>query len=397
MSNRNVIALTIALSFAMTAPAITVLLGGVVGSILAPNPKWSTLPVALMVIGGATTSFPAAHLMRLMGRKFGFILAAFIGIAAGLLAAYAVHRGVFTLFCVASLLTGVQTAFVQQYRFAAAESVPLNKASNAISFMMLGGIVAAYLGPEVATLLTKQFGEQLYVGSFIGLSLLMSGAMTALLFYQNTASHCSLDENPAPARKTGLIITQPLFITAITASATGVGVMGFIMTVTPLSMHVHNGFSVEDTATVIQSHIIAMYLPSLVSGHLVARFGYYNIMIAGTFAMLSCISIALWNVSFLHYWGALVLLGIGWNFLFISGTTALAYAHRDSEKYTAQAINDGSVFGFQALAALSAGAILHAFDWQTIQWLCVPFLLTLLLWLVYQKKVTPLPSEVLAD
>lgn len=397
MLNRNVITLSIALSFAMTAPAITVLLGGVVGNNLAPDPKWATLPVALMVIGGATTSFPAAHLMRKMGRKFGFILAACVGVFAGLLAAYAIHRGVFTLFCMASLLIGAQTAFVQQYRFAAAESVSLSKASKAISFMMLGGIVAAYLGPEVATLLAQQFGKQLYVGSFIGLSLLMCGAMTALLFYQNTASHCSLDEAPAPTRKTRLIITQPLFITAISASATGVGVMGFIMTVTPLSMHVHHGFSVADTATVIQSHIIAMYLPSLVSGHLVARFGYYKIMIAGTLAMLSCISIALWDVSFLHYWSALVLLGIGWNFLFISGTTALAYTHRDAEKYTVQAINDGTVFGFQALAALGAGAILYAFDWQTIQWLCVPFLLILLLWLVYQTQATPLSSKALVD
>ena len=133
----------------MTAPAITVLLGGVVGSILAPDPKWATLPVALMVIGGATTSFPAAYLMRLSGRKFGFILASFVGISAGLLAAYAIHREVFALFCVASLLIGSQNSFVQQYRFAAAESVTLNNASKAISFMMLGGIVAAYLGPEL--------------------------------------------------------------------------------------------------------------------------------------------------------------------------------------------------------------------------------------------------------
>ncbi|MBV1869916.1 MAG: MFS transporter [Gammaproteobacteria bacterium] len=391
MLNRNVVSLTLAQSFAMTGPAISVLLGGIVGNALAPSPQWATLPVALMVIGGALTIIPAARLMQAFGRKLAFISAAGVGVSAGLIAAYGINNEIFAVFCLACLLIGVNNAFVQQYRFAAAESVPSESASKAISFMMLGGIVAAYIGPEVATLLVNSLGNHLYTGSFIGLSILMVGAILSLLFYQNTQPSELAKVESLPARKTGVLVRQPLFITAVAASTVASGMMGLIMTVTPVSMHVHSGFSVEDTATVIQSHIIAMFLPSLISGYLVARFGVFRMMIAGALSMAACIGFALWDSHFLNYWTALILLGVGWNFLFISGTTALTQTHRDSEKYTAQAINDTCIFGFQALTALSAGAIMGAFGWSVVQWACLPFILILMVGVAYTSRIKPVP------
>lgn len=385
--NRNVFSLTLALSFAMTAPAITVLFGGVIGNKLAHDPKWATLPVALMVVGGALSSSPAALLMQRFGRKRCFISAAMLAVCSGLISARSITEASFMLFCTGSFIVGINNAFVQQYRFAASESVPLEWAGKAVSLMMLGGIVAAYIGPEVATRLTESIPEQAYVGSFYGLSVLMCGAIISLSFYRDvyqdqTSSETKNEQTP---RNVSYLISQPLFLTALAASTIGFGVMGFIMTVTPVSMHVHSGFSLESTATVIQSHIIAMYLPSLASAYLVTRLGYYNLMLLGAAAMIICTIVALIDQSFLHYWFALVLLGIGWNFLFIAGTTALAHSHSTAERFTAQAINDGVVFGVQALASLSAGAIMYAWGWDAVQWICLPALLALFLGVLAQK------------
>ena len=386
-AKKNILALTVAQSFAMCSPAIIVLLGGIVGSALAPDPALSTLPLTVMIIGAASFTVPASLIMKKIGRKQGFILAAFCAAFAGILAAYAINERVFSLFCIATFLSGTHMAFVQQYRFAAAESVSLNETGKAISLLMSAGVIAAFIGPELADRLSTWPKLMPYAGSFIGMSALMLMAALSLMFYQNNSpnfNNTQCHKTPRPLR---LIIRQPLFILSLTASCTAFAVMGLIMTVTPISMHITDHYSVSDTSKVIQAHIIAMYLPSLFSAYFISQIGYRNMMLVGATAMLLCLLLSLHDNSFMHYWLALVLLGIGWNFLFIAGTTALSYTHSTCEKFSVQAFNDASVFGLQAIAALSAGVIMQIWGWHAIQWISLPLLLTLFILIFYQQFI----------
>lgn len=391
LAKKNILALTIAQSFAMTSPAIIVLLGGIVGNTLAPEPALSTLPVTAMIIGGATFTVPAALIMKKTGRKSGFIFAAICAAFAGILAAYAINESLFNLFCIATFISGAHMAFIQQYRFAAAESVTLEKTGKAVSFLMSAGIVAAFIGPELADRLSIWPDLKPYTGSFLGMAALMLMAALSLFFYENTQHNHNNKNSNQTTRSVLLIIRQPLFILSLTASCAAFGVMSLIMTVTPISMHLSDHFSVTDTSRVIQAHIIAMYLPSLFSAFFISKFGYRNMMLIGVTAMLLCLILSLHDNSFMHYWLALVLLGIGWNFLFIAGTTALSYTHSTSEKFSAQAVNDGVVFSLQAIAALSSGAIMKFWGWQAIQWISFPLLLTLLILIFYQKSTQHSP------
>lgn len=389
MFNRNILALSLAQCFAMMAPAITVLLGGVIGSQLASSPSMATLPITLMVVGMAIISYPAAFIMKRIGRKLTFILSASLALSGGLIASASINHGNFYTFSLGCLLIGINAAVVQQYRFAVVESTAPEYAAKALSFLMFGGVFAAYIGPEVATQMSHWPGKVLYAGSFLGLSLLLFGSIICLLFYNNTPRESNKILSTEAPRSLRAMVGQSRFLIAVSASTIAFTVMSMIMTVTPISMHVVQNFTVEETATVIQSHIIAMYLPSLVSAYLITRMGAVNVMVLGAVAMLLCSIIALVDTHFMHYWWALVLLGIGWNFLFISGTTALGQTYNSSEKFTAQAINEAAIFGFQAIATLSAGALMHAYGWNVIQYLNMPVLIVFLIYILWKKRSVP--------
>ena len=393
MFNRNILALALAQCFAMTAPAITVLLGSVIGSQLAPRPSLATLPITLMVMGMAIMSYPAAFIMKRIGRKSTFILSALTALSGGLIASASIDHGDFYTFSLACLLIGINAAVVQQYRFAVVESTAPEHAAKALSFLMFGGVFAAYIGPEVATHLSHWPDKSLYAGSFLGLSVLLSGSIICLLFYNNTPRESNKTPTTETPRSLRAMVSQTRFLIAVSASTIAFTVMSMIMTVTPISMHVVQDFTVEETATVIQSHIIAMYLPSLVSAYLITRLGTVNVMILGAAAMLLCSVIALLDTHFMHYWWALVLLGIGWNFLFISGTTALGQTYNSSEKFTAQAINEAAIFGFQAVATLNAGALMYTYGWNVIQYLNMPVLIVFLICIMWKKRSFPALSK----
>ena len=362
---------------------MVIFLGGIIGADLAPYPSWATLPIALMIIGVALFTIPASLLMKRIGRRLGFMIAIGIAAIASLVAAYAIQTESFVLFCAAILFIGGNTAFVQQYRFAAAESVDSSQAGRAISLVLVGGIMGGYLGPEVAKRAKDLWEFKLYAGSFISLSFLYF--LTALLLFflrdiKPKESDAEGEERPLP-----VILIQPLYYTAILAGVVGYAVMSLIMTATPISMHIMDGYSLDETAWVIQSHVIAMYLPSLFTGYLVQRFGLFQVMIAGVMLLFFCVGIALPHAHLLHYWGALVLLGVGWNFLFVGGTILLTRNYRPSERFKAQAFNEFTVFGIQALASLSAGTLIYLAGWNWLNMLALPVLAIMLLLLVIRQ------------
>lgn len=369
--------LTLAQCFGGTAAPILVLLGGLVGAQIAPSPELATLPIAIQILGIASAAIPASLLMSRVGRKAGFLGATALAILAALLAAYAVSVESFGIFVAATYLVGIYIAFQQQFRFAAAESVSTSQVPRSLSILMLAGIVAAMLGPEVGRRFSSVDGLPLYAGSFIGLAVLLSVSFTILLlFYRGTVVEHS--ESDAIERPLGEILRQPKLILAVAAAAIAYSVMALVMTATPLSMHGLGDFSLDDTTTVIQSHILAMFLPSLFSGSLIARFGPVRIIMCGFLLMLVSILTGWGDPQFMHYWSSLVFLGLGWNFLFLGGTTLLTQCYRPSERFKVQALNDFLVFGMQGIGSLSAGVLLSAIGWNGVMLFALPAILLLI-------------------
>lgn len=382
--NRNLAVLTVAQAFAQAAVPIVILLGGIVGMRIAPSASLATLPVALTIVGTALTTIPAALLMSKVGRKNGFLFGAIYAGIAGTLAAYAVSTGQFYLFCLSTFLIGSHNAFIQQYRFAVTESVPTDKIGPSLSILMLAGVVAAYIGPESAQRMKDMSSWGEFSGSFMAISVLMSITFCVLLFYSNTEADIS--ESERNGRLLPEIIRQRKFILAVVAAAVGFGVMSFIMTATPVSMHQIDHINLDDTTWVIQSHIIAMYLPSLFSGILIAKFGAEKIISAGIALLCLCLAVGYVEPMLVHYWWALVLLGVGWNFLFLGGTTLLTQTYRSNERYKVQALNDFLVFSLQATAALGSGFVLAAWGWDMIILLSLPWLILLLATLWFGRR-----------
>jgi MFS family permease len=374
--NRNVLLLSLSNALGMAGAPAVVLLGGIIGSKLAPGPTLSTFPVAAMVVGVAVFTVPAAMLMAKIGRRAGFMLSSVVTSLAALSGIYAIHSASFAHFCLVSFFIGGNMAFVQQYRFAAAESVEPAQVSKAVSFVLLGGIVAGFLGPEIAKRAKDLLPYGLYSGSF---------AAIATLYLLNTGLLRFLKEPEVQnakvvgeGRPLGVIVRQPIYLTALFAAMVAYGVMSFIMTATPVSMHVIDNFSIDQTAWVIQSHVLAMFIPSLFTGFLISRFGLPRVMLAGTLMLMGCAVAALVDRHFIHYWTGLVLLGIGWNFQFVGATTLLTRCYSSSERFKAQAFNDFSVFGFQAVASLTAGTVIFSAGWEVLNALSLPLLAVML-------------------
>jgi MFS family permease len=331
----------------------------------------------MLVTGTALCTVPAAFIMERIGRRPGFMAASIAAALASLAGALAIYLGSFSLFNGAALVIGGNMAFVQQYRFAAAESVEPDGVSRAISIVLLGGIAAAFLGPELARASRDLLPVGLYSGSF---------AVLSVLYLVCTAVLSGL--KVPPAQRTGApagerrslmsVVLGPLYLTAVLAGLTAYGVMAFIMTATPVSMHVIDHFSLRETAWVIQSHILAMFVPSLFTGALIGRYGLARIMLAGTLLMAACVMIALVDRHFIHYWAGLVLLGVGWNFLFVGGTTLLTGCYGPGDRFRAQAVNDFVVFGFQAFASLVAGTVIFRAGWEILNGLSLPLLAVML-------------------
>jgi MFS family permease len=371
-SFHNVVTLAFAQMLAASGLTVVVIIGGLLGAEFAPQPSWATVPLSLAIVSTALTTVPAAMLMRRVGRRSGFMMGALLGVIGGLVAALAVAQRNFALLCGGTMLIGSSAAFTQQYRFAAAESVPLEDCSRAISYVLVGGLGAAILGPQLALSGRHLISGAMYAGSFLSVSALYVGAIVAL---------SRLKPVPAPAvdecRDTGGapdLGIGPYFRTAVAASAIAFAVMSFVMTAAPISMHMLDHYSVETTTVVIQSHVLAMYLPSLVSGRIVRRFGERLVMIWGALLLASCAAVNLSGHHVMHYWWGLVLLGVGWNLLFVAGTTLLARSVQGPNRHRAQALNEFTVFGSQACASMLAGLAVQQAGWQILNFAVLPLL-----------------------
>jgi MFS family permease len=360
----NVLILSIAQAMALAGFPIVVLLGGIIGTELAPSPILVTFPAAIMVVGLAIFTLPAASLMNVVGRKIGFIGAAIMASLAALLAAYAIDQESFFLLCVATFFIGAQGAFVQQYRFAATESVEPAKIGRAVSFVLLGGIAAGFLGPEIAVRGSGLISSTQYMGSFIIMAGIYVLAAIVLLFYQEQERHVVAAADQG--RSLRVIAAQPAFRLAVFSAAVSYGVMTFVMTATPVHLAGAHGYSLGTTSNIIKSHIAAMYAPSLITGSLIDRFGLPRVMTAGGVLLLASGLVGVGAATAPAYYLALILLGLGWNFLFVGATVLLTKTYTPGERFRSQALNDFLVFGVQAVASLSAGAALELASWEAI-------------------------------
>ena len=377
---KNVWILSLSLALFMSLAVFIVFVGGIVGTTLATTKSLATLPVAMIVVGTASSIVPVVRLMAMFGRRKVFLGVCLLTIALIGLSIYALIMKSFVLFCVSSFGSGVTTATMNQFRFAAIESVNSTQTPTAAAIVLLGGLISAYLGTEVATL-GKDWFDVEFSGSFLLLALMFVVAFFLLLMF-SPAKKFNAKESYVK-RKLIEIVKQGVFIVAVSSAITGYGVMSFIMTATPVSMHVMDGFSLEQTKYVIQSHVVAMFLPSLFTAFIVKYLGISRMMLVGTIILLSAVLVAYIDRSLGNYWIALILLGLGWNFLFIGGTSLLPRTYNENEKYKVQSLNDFLIFGFQAFAALSAGWFVFNFGWKITLLSATPLLgaqFILILW-----------------
>ncbi|MBV9860936.1 MAG: MFS transporter [Alphaproteobacteria bacterium] len=369
----TVLLLALCQALAMTSMSILATTSAIIGNMLAADKALSTVPVALQMTGMLTATLPAAFLMVRIGRRGGFWTGCTLGIAGAATAGFAVWQSSFPVFCLGTLLIGSSNGFAQQYRFAAAECADQEFRSKAISLVLAGGVVSGIFGPQTAIWSRDLFAPILFAGCFVMVAALQAGAAILLLFVRlPPALSPELRASGRPLRR---IIAQPALIVAVLAGTAGYAVMSLLMTATPIAM-IGCGYGFADAAFVIQWHVLGMYAPSFVTGHLISRFGLTQILLTGAALLLVCCGINLSGIAVLDFWSALTVLGIGWNFLFIGATTLLTQTYAPHEKAKVQAVNDFTIFGVTTIAAFLSGALLTGFGWNAIQFAVMPVIAT---------------------
>lgn len=362
-STRNVGVLMAAQALGGASPPIIISLGGIVGQMLADDASLATLPVSLYNLGLALSTLPAAWLMRRIGRRNAYLLAAVLAALAGLIAALGITRADFLTFCVGTALAGFYGACVQSYRFAAADAVDESRRSIAISRVMIGGLIAAIIGPQVVIWTRDSLGAIPFAGSFLGqagLALLAVPVLMLLRIPRETRT-----QTHATGRPLATIARTPVFIVAVVAGVVSYGLMSFIMTAAPMAM-VGCGHTIGEAALGIQWHVLAMFGPSFFTGHLIGRFGAERVAAAGLCVLMVCAAIAHAGVELWNFWAALVLLGMGWNFGFIGGTAIVAQSYRPSEADKVQGFHDIILFSVVALSSFLSGQVFNAFGWDAM-------------------------------
>ena len=374
--NKNVWLLFASNAFAFSVAPVTVFLSGIIGTSISPIKSLSTLPMSLSIVGTAIFIIAASKIMSITGRKKGFILSSITTSLFALLAAYSVLKQNFILYSFSCFCLGFGMAFAHQYRFAAAESVDKKQAPKAISLLLFAGILSALLGPNLANFGKNIISEGLYVGSYLCLSLLTLSSIIFLIFYKE--NKVKINKKNLKGRTVLELISQPRFLQALVSSSFAYAVMSFLMTATPISMHIHDEMSLNSTSFVIQLHIISMFLPALITGNLIKKYGHSKIMYFGVLFFIFTIILSYFDQTVINYLFSLVFLGLGWNFLFISGTSLLVLNYKEEERFRAQGFNDFIVFSIQATASLTAGIVLSFTSWKIMNILCIPFLIIII-------------------
>mgnify|MGYP001157013426 FL=1 len=384
---RNFTVLTAAQALGGSSAPIVMSLGGLVGQQLADNPAWVTLPVSLFGLGLAIGTLPAAFVMRAWGRRGGYLFGALFGVAAGLIAALGIFATSFLLFCVGCFTAGLYGSYVQSYRFAAADAAEGALKARAISEVMVGGLIAAVIGPQLVIWTRDSFPSTPYVGSFLSQAALPLLSIPILLMLRTlkSASQSALESS---GRSLMEILLMPRYMLAVAAGVVSYGLMAFVMTASPIAM-VNTGHSVDSAALGIQWHLLAMFAPSFVTGRLMTRFGKERVTAAGMLLIAVSAVVALAGLELINFWGSLAIMGIGWNFSFIGATAMVTDCHTPGERAKAQGANDFMVFGATAAVSFLAGSVLHSSGWATINWLLFPPVALILVPLLWQAARKP--------
>lgn len=391
--NRNVLVLATSQALYMTALSINAILTGLAGLMLAPDKVLATLPFTAVIVATMFTTVPASLLMKRIGRRAGFIIGALIGVSGGLISAYGIYVQEFWFLVAGTFVVGIFGGFAQYLRFAAADTARPEFKSRAISLVLAGGVVAAIVGPELAKWANGLFEPILFLGAYVVISAL--ALISALLLFWLDIPKPTAEEVKTSGRPMLEIMRQPTFVVAVLCGMIGYSTMALVMTATPLFMQ-FCGYSISDTAFIIQWHSLGMFAPAFFTGHLIQRFGVLNIILTGIILQASALTFAVSGIAIQNFWFALVAVGIGWNFIFVGGTTLLTECYAPSERAKTQAANDLLVFGTVAVASLLSGAILHLFNWNTVMVIAAPASVILgvaVIWLKGYRRKEALCAE----
>jgi MFS family permease len=365
---RNIGLLTACQALLFTNNSTLIAINGLAGLSLAPYVGLATLPVTCWVLGGAIATMPASFHMKRVGRRNGLITGTFFGVLGALICAGAIWTGNFWLLCLGTLIWGGYNAYGQYYRFAAADIATPDTRANAISMVLAGGLVGGVLGPA-----SSRFSIDLVGPKFMGayLVLILFALMSTFLLRFIRIPTPTAAERAASGRPLREIAAQPKFVVAVLSGAVSYGVMNFLMTSTPIAMQIC-GHSFGDAAFVISSHVVAMFAPSFFTGPLIRRFGVVPIMLVGAALNLLCIGAALAGIAVMNFWWAMVLLGVGWNFLYIGGTTLLTDTYRPEERAKAQGLNDQSIFIVMVISSFASGMTVTIAGWDRVNLAALP-------------------------
>ena len=370
-NHRNVLLLACCQALLLTNAVTLIAISALAGFSLTEHKALATLPSAAYVVGSALSTLPASFWMKRVGRRNGFLTGGVFGLAGSVIASLAMAWASFALLCVGTFVLGIYNAFGQYYRFAAADVAEPAFRAKAISYVLAGGLVGGILGPEVSKY-TRDLVTTPYLASYASLFVFSLAAMAIVSRLDIPAA--AAESAARPARSTAEIMRQPVFMVAAGVAALGYATMNLLMTATPLAMG-FCGHPYAAAASVISAHVVAMFGPSFVTGSLIKRFGVLRVMGAGVAALLACIAIGLSGQQVAHFWWALVLLGVGWNFTYIGGTTLLTEAYRPEEKAKAQGANEITIFTVQAISAFSSGVLVNARGWDTLNYVALPLVI----------------------
>ena len=389
VAKKNVAVLAVCQGLLFVNNSVLITVNALAGIALAPNKALATLPVTMYFVGSALTTVPLSFMMKRHGRRAGFTLGAVFAVLGSLICAAAVYAASFWLLCLGVLVLGGYFAAGQYYRFAAADSAPADFKATAISLVLAGGIVGGFVGPETSKRTIDLLAGHLYAAAYF--SLVGFALLTVLVLRWLTIPVLTETERMSAGRPLAEIARQPAFIVALLCAMIAYGVMNLLMTTTPLAMIAcEHPFS--DAAFVIQWHIVGMFAPSFVTGTLIRRFGLSTVMLAGVALNVGCVVTALSGVDVMNFWLAMLLLGIGWNFMFIGATALLTESHTPAERAKVQGVNDAAIFVTMVASSLSSGALFTLQGWDAMNRWVLPVLAVAgaaVLWLVWVRRQAP--------
>lgn len=384
--NLQVILLSLCQALLASGNILLISVTPLIGRNLAPSHQLITLPIAMQFIGLMAATIPASLIMHRFGRRRGFIMGNLTGIIGAVFGVFALRSHNFALFCFATTLIGIGIGFSTLYRFAAIEVCKPEQKSQAISMIMAGGVLAAILGPNLSIYSQKLLPDLGFSAAFLGLLglyIIALGLLTQVNIPPLTASQRQAEQRPIFQ-----IVKQPAFIVAVLTGVVSYTVMNLLMTSTPLAMH-RMGYSFVDSTLVIEWHVLGMFAPSFFTGHLIKRFGFTTMICTGCVLMFLCVAINLHGVTHCHFMTALILLGVGWNFMFITATRLVSETYLPAEKGKTQATNEFLVFGMVTLSALASGWLEAIMGWQRLNLVVLPpLIITLLVVLGLRNRLT---------